>query len=296
MYNTGGTDIPYGSDIYIGSVIKNNRRYIYLRGNFVLEHLNNLSPANQNQLIHEIFSKESTKLLELKSNIFCFERFQKESITELHDLSIRIHDSQICWIKLPWREETIFELYQEEYDEKLDEQDSLILNKMGDTYIIEDYTHGIKKLLGKKQSIGTKINNVLFHQVFDLCLKQNMPVFYYFTPPQMKQRIMKVIMFPFSSTIKKRIFIYFRYKNGQEDSLKKLLHRTERKEQLFAKMTLREQEVAEKVLNGSRNKEISSELFISEGTVKRTVYNIYQKLGVTTRVEFVRLFMIDGIL
>lgn len=296
MYNTGGTDIPYGSDIYIGSVIKNNRRYIYLRGNFVLEHLNNLSLANQNQLIHEIFSKESTKLLELKSNIFCFERFQKESITELHDLSIRIHDSQICWIKLPWREETIFELYQEEYDEKLDEQDSLILNKMGDTYIIEDYTHGIKKLLGKKQSIGTKINNVLFHQVFDLCLKQNMPVFYYFTPPQMKQRIMKVIMFPFSSTIKKRIFIYFRYKNGQEDSLKKLLHRTERKEQLFAKMTLREQEVAEKVLNGSRNKEISSELFISEGTVKRTVYNIYQKLGVTTRVEFVRLFMIDGIL
>ena len=46
----------------------------------------------------------------------------------------------------------------------------------------------------------------------------------------------------------------------------------------------------------SRNKEISNELFISEGTVKRTVYNIYQKLGVTTRVEFVRLFMIDSIL
>ena len=103
-------------------------------------------------------------------------------------------------------------------------------------------------------------------------------------------------MFPFSNTIKKRIFIYFRYRNGQEDSLKKLLHKTERKEQLFAKMTLREQEVAEKVLNGSRNKEISNELFISEGTVKRTVYNIYQKLGVTTRVEFVQLFMIDSIL
>ena len=296
MYNTGGTDIPYGLDIYIGSVIKNNRRYIYLRGNFVLEYLNNLSLANQNQLIHEIFSKDTTKLLELRSNIFCLESFQKESITELHDLSIRIHDSQIYWIKLPWREETIFELYQEEYDEKLDEQDSLILSKMGDTYIIEDYTHGIKKLLGKKQSIGTKIKNVLFLQVFDLCLKQNMPVFYYFTPPQMKQKIMKVIMFPFSNTIKKRIFIYFRYRNGQEDSLKKLLHKTERKEQLFAKMTLREQEVAEKVLNGSRNKEISNELFISEGTVKRTVYNIYQKLGVTTRVEFVRLFMIDSIL
>ena len=255
-----------------------------------------MSLANQNQLIHEIFSKDSTKLLELRSNIFCLESFQKESITELHDLSIRIHDSQIYWIKLPWREETIFELYQEEYDEKLDEQDSLILSKMGDTYIIEDYTHGIKKLLGKKQSIGTKIKNVLFLQVFDLCLKQNMPVFYYFTPPQMKQKIMKVIMFPFSNTIKKRIFIYFRYRNGQEDSLKKLLHKTERKEQLFAKMTLREQEVAEKVLNGSRNKEISNELFISEGTVKRTVYNIYQKLGVTTRVEFVRLFMIDSIL
>lgn len=50
--------------------------------------------------------------------------------------------------------------------------------------------------------------------------------------------------------------------------------------------TPRERQVARLVASGLTNVQIAEELFITEGTVKKTVYNIYQKLGVHTRVQF----------
>ena len=57
------------------------------------------------------------------------------------------------------------------------------------------------------------------------------------------------------------------------------------------RFTTRERQVARLVANGLTNLQISEELFITEGTVKKTVYNIYQKLGVHTRVQFLLKFI-----
>ncbi|MGW1602560.1 LuxR C-terminal-related transcriptional regulator [Streptomyces eurythermus] len=52
-------------------------------------------------------------------------------------------------------------------------------------------------------------------------------------------------------------------------------------------LTEREIEVIELVAQGLRNSEIARSLFISEGTVKRHLTNIYVKLGVDTRISAV---------
>ncbi len=53
-------------------------------------------------------------------------------------------------------------------------------------------------------------------------------------------------------------------------------------------MTSREIELAERLLAGRSNQEIADELFISRKTVENHLYNIYQKLGVKNRVQFLR--------
>lgn len=305
MQNHDKKDIQYKSEIYIASMIKNDQRYIYLQGDFAIEYLSHLSSASQNQLICEVFSQEPKKLLKInidfhvkcKGNIIYFKSLQRKNIAKLHNILIQIQPLQMHWIELPWKNELLFRSYQPEYNENLDGQDWLILSKSGNKYVIEECTNNIETFVDGEESLYYQIQNGLFHEIFDLCLKQNMPVYYYFTPSQMKKKVMKINLFPLLNKRKKRIFIYFQYRNTKDikrkREFKELLRNKRRKERLFAVMTPREKEVAEKVLNGSRNKEISSELFISEGTVKRTVYNIYQKFGVTTRVEFVQLFMID---
>ena len=55
-----------------------------------------------------------------------------------------------------------------------------------------------------------------------------------------------------------------------------------------AKLTKREQEIARLVAAGLRNKEIGEDLGITEGTVKMHLYNIYQKLGIESRMELAR--------
>ena len=47
----------------------------------------------------------------------------------------------------------------------------------------------------------------------------------------------------------------------------------------------REREIVEHVAQGFRNKEIGEKLFISEQTVKNHLYNIFDKLGVSDRLE-----------
>lgn len=50
-------------------------------------------------------------------------------------------------------------------------------------------------------------------------------------------------------------------------------------------LTLRELQVLHGVASGKTNKSIAGELFISERTVDRHVSNIFNKLGVSSRVE-----------
>lgn len=50
-------------------------------------------------------------------------------------------------------------------------------------------------------------------------------------------------------------------------------------------LTAREIQVLHKVSKGKLNKEIASDLAITEGTVKQHLNNIYGKIGVGNRVE-----------
>jgi ligand-binding sensor domain-containing protein/DNA-binding CsgD family transcriptional regulator len=52
----------------------------------------------------------------------------------------------------------------------------------------------------------------------------------------------------------------------------------------------REKEIIHLILEGKSNKEIEETLFISMGTVKNHVYNIYQKLDVNNRAQLMALF------
>ena len=59
------------------------------------------------------------------------------------------------------------------------------------------------------------------------------------------------------------------------------------------KLTPREEEVFEQLVQRKHNHEIASELFISEQTVKTHVRNLYRKLGIHSRDELYALF--DGL-
>ncbi|MGD9890033.1 MAG: GAF domain-containing protein [Dehalococcoidia bacterium] len=60
-------------------------------------------------------------------------------------------------------------------------------------------------------------------------------------------------------------------------------------------LTAREMDVLRQLVDGARNKEISARLHISHGTVRFHVGNIFQKLGVSSRTEAVRLAIREGI-
>ncbi len=54
-------------------------------------------------------------------------------------------------------------------------------------------------------------------------------------------------------------------------------------------LTAREEEILRLVLEGAGNKDIEKKLFISASTVRNHIYNIYQKLGVSNRLELINL-------
>ena len=54
-------------------------------------------------------------------------------------------------------------------------------------------------------------------------------------------------------------------------------------------LSKREREIVRLMLTGKSNKEIAGELFVSTHTVKNHVYNIYQKLHVSSRLHFIRI-------
>ncbi|UUZ81906.1 helix-turn-helix transcriptional regulator [Paenibacillus sp. P26] len=57
------------------------------------------------------------------------------------------------------------------------------------------------------------------------------------------------------------------------------------------KLTQREQQVADLVVEGCTNAEIGSKLFISETTVKKHLSFIFEKTGVKNRSQLIGLFM-----
>jgi DNA-binding CsgD family transcriptional regulator len=54
-------------------------------------------------------------------------------------------------------------------------------------------------------------------------------------------------------------------------------------------ITQREREIVDLILEGRSNKEIESALFISPHTVKNHIYNVYKKLGISSRGQMIRL-------
>jgi two-component system, NarL family, nitrate/nitrite response regulator NarL len=57
------------------------------------------------------------------------------------------------------------------------------------------------------------------------------------------------------------------------------------RETVMALLTPREREIVQRVVGGSRNKEIARQMRISEGTVKMHLHNVYAKLNVGSRTE-----------
>lgn len=58
----------------------------------------------------------------------------------------------------------------------------------------------------------------------------------------------------------------------------------------------RELEVMTLAARGMSNTQIASQLYISEGTVKRHLTNIYAKLSVTSRVDAVNKVFAEGLI
>lgn len=57
------------------------------------------------------------------------------------------------------------------------------------------------------------------------------------------------------------------------------------------KISKREREVMQLILEGKSNKQIQEQLFISHHTVKNHIYNLYQKMGIKSRSQLMSLVM-----
>ncbi len=78
-------------------------------------------------------------------------------------------------------------------------------------------------------------------------------------------------------------------------ALEKLLAREAGQREVAQLLTPREIEIVKQVVAGLRNTEIAKRLFISEGTVKMHLHNIYQKLGVDSRTKLTRYAQEKGL-
>lgn len=71
-------------------------------------------------------------------------------------------------------------------------------------------------------------------------------------------------------------------------ALQKLLRRESGRQEAAQILTPREIEIVKHVAGGLRNIEIAKRLFISEGTVKMHLHNVYQKLNLDNRTKLTR--------
>jgi DNA-binding NarL/FixJ family response regulator len=74
-----------------------------------------------------------------------------------------------------------------------------------------------------------------------------------------------------------------------------LLQRETARNEAAQTLTPREIEIIKQVSAGLRNMEIGKKLFISEGTVKIHLHNIYRKLGVDSRIKLARYAQEKGL-
>ena len=84
-------------------------------------------------------------------------------------------------------------------------------------------------------------------------------------------------------------------KRSVTSALEKLLQREVGQREIAQLLTPREIEIVKQVAAGLRNTEIAKKLFISEGTVKMHLHNIYQKLGVDSRTKLTRYAQEKGL-
>jgi DNA-binding NarL/FixJ family response regulator len=77
-------------------------------------------------------------------------------------------------------------------------------------------------------------------------------------------------------------------KHSVSSALEKLLKREAGRSEAVQMLTPREIEIVKQIAAGLRNLEIAKSLFISEGTVKMHLHNIYQKLGLDSRTQLSR--------
>jgi DNA-binding NarL/FixJ family response regulator len=84
-------------------------------------------------------------------------------------------------------------------------------------------------------------------------------------------------------------------KRSVSSALEKLLQRESAKHEAAQMLTSREIEIIKQVAAGLHNIEIGKKLFISEGTVKIHLHNIYQKLGLDSRTKLTRYAQEKGL-
>ncbi len=77
--------------------------------------------------------------------------------------------------------------------------------------------------------------------------------------------------------------------------LEKLLRREAAAREVAAILTPREIDIVRMVSKGIHNRDIAQKLFISEGTVKIHLHNVYEKLGVEGRLALLRLAQEKGL-
>jgi DNA-binding NarL/FixJ family response regulator len=79
-------------------------------------------------------------------------------------------------------------------------------------------------------------------------------------------------------------------------TLENMLRREAGARSIAALITKRESSILRMVVKGARNKDVANALFISEGTVKVHLHNIYEKLGVDSRLALLRYAQDKGML
>jgi len=57
------------------------------------------------------------------------------------------------------------------------------------------------------------------------------------------------------------------------------------------RISSRERDIIERIVKGMSNKEIKADLNIAYSTVKNHLYNIYQKLNISSRAQLIHLLM-----
>jgi DNA-binding NarL/FixJ family response regulator len=84
-------------------------------------------------------------------------------------------------------------------------------------------------------------------------------------------------------------------KHSVSTALERLVQREAGREEVAQMLTPREIEIVKQVAAGLRNAQIAKQLFISEGTVKMHIHNIYQKLNVDNRTKLTRYAQEKGL-